>query len=117
MNLFNYQGLQIYYNKSLKRVSMNKDNEFMSLTLSTFKLFLTLAKTDVDVNRIKVTQNGSDIEILSLYGNFMLTMVLWKNRSTICISKQIMDILIRNKDSIELRINEEKKNVYSGIKS
>ena len=54
---------------------MNKDGEFMSLTLSTFKLFLTLAKTDSDVNRIKVTQNGSDIEILTLYGNIMLTMV------------------------------------------
>ena len=96
---------------------MNKDNEFMSLTLSTFKLFLTLAKTDSDVNRIKVTQNGSDIEILTLYGNFMLTMLSWKYHSTICISKQIMDIRIRNNDSIELRINETKKNVYSGIKS
>ena len=88
---------------------MNKDCEFMSLTLSTFKLFLTLAKTDSDVNRIKVTQNGSDIEILTLYGNFMLTMLSWKYHSTICISKQIMVILIQNNDSIELRINEEKK--------
>ena len=88
---------------------MNKDGEFMSLTLSTFKLFLTLAKTDSDVNRIKVTQNGSDIEILTLYGNIMLTMVSCKYHSTICISKQIMDILIQNNDSIELRINEEKK--------
>ena len=90
---------------------MNKDGEFMSLTLSTFKLFLTLAKTDSDVNRIKVTQNGSDIEILTLYGNIMLTMLSWKYHSTICISKQIMDILIQNSDSIELRINEEKKKI------
>ena len=109
MNLFNYQGLQIYYNNSLKRVSINKDGEFMSLTLSTFKLFLTLTKTDSDVNRIKATQNGSDIEILTLYGNFMLTMLSLKHHSTICIPKQIMDVLIRNNDSIELRINEAKK--------
>ena len=88
---------------------MNKDNEFMSLTLSTFKLFLTLTKTDSDVNRIKATQNGSDIEILTLYGNFMLTMLSLKHHSTICIPKQIMDVLIRNNDSIELRINEAKK--------
>ena len=109
MNLFNYQGLQIYYNNSLKRVTINKDGEFMSLTLSTFKLFLTLAQTHSDVNRIKATQNGSDIEILTLYGNFMLTMLSLKQHSTICIPKQIMDVLIRNNDSIELRINEAKK--------
>ena len=88
---------------------MNKDGEFMSLTLSTFKLFLTLAKTDSNVNRIKVTQKGSDIEILTLYGNFMLTLLSWKYHSTISISKQIMNRLIQNEDSIELRINEEKK--------
>ena len=52
-----------YYNNSLKRVSINKDDEFMSLTLSTFKLFLTLTRTDSDVNRIKATQNGVTILI------------------------------------------------------
>ena len=109
MNLFNYQGLQIYYNNSLKRVSINKDGEFMSLTLSIFKLFLTLAKTDSDVNRIKATQNGSDIEILTLYGNFMLTMLSFKQHSSIFIPIHILDVLIRNNDSIELRINEAKK--------
>merc|ERR1711888_235926 len=100
MNLFNYQGLQIYYSNSLKRVHIHKDGEFMSLTL---------CKTDSDVNRIKATQNGSDIEILTLYGNFMLTMLSLKHHSTIYIPKQIMDVLIRNNDSIELRINEAKK--------
>ena len=109
MNLFKYQNLQLHYNNILKRISVNKDDEFMSLTLSTFKLFLTLAKDDSDVNRIQVTQNGSDIEILKLYGNFMLTMQSWKYHSTITISKPIIDKLIENEDSIELRINEEKK--------
>ena len=39
----------------------------------------------------------------------MLTMLSLKHHSTICIPKQIMDVLIRNNDSIELRINEAKK--------
>ena len=46
----------------------------MSLTLSTFFLSLTLAKVDSDVNRIQVSRKGSDIEILKLYGSFLLSM-------------------------------------------
>ena len=109
MNLFNYQGVQIYYNNSLKRVSINKDGEFMSLTLSTFKLFLTLAKIDSDVDRIRVTQEGSEIDILKLYGNFMLTAHSRNYNSTITISKKIIDRLIINEDLIELQINDQKK--------
>ena len=106
MNLFNYQGLQIYYNNILKRVSFNKDDEFISFTISTLKIFFILAKNNSDINSIQVNQNASDIKILKLYGNFMLTMTSCKYHSTIGISKIIIDKLVENEQSIDTRISE-----------
>ena len=116
MNIFQYQNLQIIYNNSLKRIAIAKDEEYLSLTLAKFKLFLTLAKIDSDVNRIRVTQEGSEIDILNLYGNFMLTAHSWNYNSTITISKKIIDRLIINEDLIELQINDQKK-LFIGKKS
>ena len=81
MNIYRADDTRFDFNKHLNRVNLTKGNEWISLSLTSFDIFLNLIQNDSIVEKVIIRQNGGDIEVLSLMKNYLVTLVC-KNFTT-----------------------------------
>lgn len=98
MNVYRKDNIRFDYNKYLDQISLTKGKEWISLSLTSFEIFLNIIKNSSDYEKIGIRQNGGDIELLCLMKNYIVTFTC-KSFST--------DIIFSETDGNEIRENIE----------
>ena len=73
MNVYRSSFLTIDYCKTRKRFSFSTtNNEWMSLTVNSFKIFLAMIDNSYDYQNVQIKQSGSEIQIVKLFKNMVI---------------------------------------------
>ena len=108
MSLFRINDIRINYNVQFKRISLVSGDDFISLTMRSFEIFMSMVKVKSSYDKIKLTQSTSELEILQLCGNFILHFQSSKNLLSKVIikeyeAKQILDAQLKITEAIKKR--------------
>ena len=87
MALFKVNNLKLNYNPSFNRISITSGDEFISITLRSFELFMLMIKTPTAYDRIITAQSGSELEIIQLCNNFVFRFQSSRNLTNYLIIK------------------------------
>ena len=109
MNIYKKDGISIDFSVRLNRFSVSQNTEWISLSPTTFHLLLCLLQTDSNYERVKTLQKGSEVEILKLYENYLVTFTSRTINSSITLKKNILESISTNYDRNIIK----KFNVYS----
>ena len=96
------------YNVQFKRISLTSGDDFISLSMRSFEIFMSMVKVKSLYDKIKLTQSTSELEILQLCGNFILHFQSSKNLLSKVIikeyeAKQILDAQLKITEAIKKR--------------
>ena len=108
MSLFRINDIRVNYNVQFKRISLTSGDDFISLTMRSFEIFMSMVKVKSSYDKIKLTQSTSELEILQLCGNFILHFQSSKNLLSKVIikeyeAKQILDAQLKITEAIKKR--------------
>ena len=108
MSLFRINDIRLNYNVQFKRISLTSGDDFISLTMRSFEIFMSMVKVKSSYDKIKLTQSTSELEILQLCGNFILHFQSSKNLLSKVIikeyeAKQILDAQLKITEAIKKR--------------
>ena len=108
MSLFRINDIRLNYNVQFKRISLVSGDDFISLTMRSFEIFMSMVKVKSSYDKIKLTQSTSELEILQLCGNFILHFQSSKNLLSKVIikeyeAKQILDAQLKITEAIKKR--------------
>ena len=108
MSLFRINDIRLNYNVQFKRISLVSGDGFISLTMRSFEIFMSMVKVKSSYDKIKLTQSTSELEILQLCGNFILHFQSSKNLLSKVIikeyeAKQILDAQLKITEAIKKR--------------
>ena len=108
MSLFRINDIRLKYNVQFKRISLVSGDDFISLTMRSFEIFMSMVKVKSSYDKIKLTQSTSELEILQLCGNFILHFQSSKNLLSKVIikeyeAKQILDAQLKITEAIKKR--------------
>ena len=97
----------------MKRLSICKTDEWVSISVSAFNLWMVLIEGDDDYNEISIKQNNSYIEIKKLMQNFVISFIGKSVSSYVVISEYEAKRLLLKSDDIKHRINslDNKENI------
>ena len=117
MSLFRINDIHVNYNVHFNRISLASGDDFISLSMRSFEIFMSMVKDKSPYDKIKLTQCTSELEIIQLCGNFILHFRSSRNLlSKIIIkeyeAKQILDAQLKITEAIKKR-NEVTKTVSS----
>lgn len=108
MNVLSTENVKVDYSIQLDRFSIIRNNEWLSIGISAFEVLNTLAFSTNDFERIVVQQSGSEIEIIKLLGNFLLTFRSRTLTSNVVLSSSVMKTLSDNHTRIMNMVRVEK---------
>ena len=108
MSLFRINDIHVNYNVHFNRISLASGDDFISLTMRSFEIFMSMVKVKSSYDKIKLTQSTSELEILQLCGNFILHFQSSKNLLSKVIikeyeAKQILDAQLKITEAIKKR--------------
>ena len=108
MSLFRINEIRLNYNVQFKRISLTSGDDFISLSMRSFEIFMSMVKVESSYDKIKLTQPTSELEILQLCGNFILHFQSSKNLLSKVIikeyeAKQILDAQLKITEAIKKR--------------
>ena len=108
MSLFRINDIRLNYNVQFKRISLVSGDDFISLSMRSFEIFMSMVKVKSSYDKIKLTQSTSELEILQLCGNFILHFQSSKNLLSKVIikeyeAKQILDAQLKITEAIKKR--------------
>ena len=106
MNIFKKDGVRIDFSSRLNRFSISQNTEWISLSPTTFHLLLCLLQTDSNYERVRIQQNGSEVEILKLNENYLLTFSSRSINSSINLKKSILESISTNYDRNTIKKNK-----------
>ena len=118
MNIFRSENFNFDYNKFMNRLTITKGNEWISLSITSFNIFLNIVENSSSYERVIIRQNGSDVEVTCLMKNYNLTLTC-KNFTTFLNFSELEGNLIRENIKIikenlhklkSIAIDGEKKN-------
>ena len=113
MNLLAKEDIKIDFSARLNRFSISKKDEWISISPCTFKMLVSLIDVDSDYERIKIFQNGSEVEIVKLYCNYVLSFNCKSIRTSIVLPSMIMEYISQNFKSINEKVLNYKSNLPS----
>ena len=108
MSLFRINDIHVNYNVHFNRISLASGDDFISLSMRSFEIFMLMVKNKSPYDKIKLTQCTSELEIIQLCGNFILHFRSTRNLlSKIIIkeyeAKQILDAQLKITEAIKKR--------------
>ena len=113
MNVFSKEDVKIDFSARLNRFSISKKDEWISISPCAFKMMVALTDVGSDYERINVHQNGSEVEILKLYSNYVLTFNCKSIRSSIVLPSTIIQSISQNYKNINDKLLNYKSNLTS----
>ena len=108
MNLFRNNEVKIDYNTQMKRFSLAKNEEWVSITHTSFHVMLVMMDVKTDYDQIVINQNCSQLEIIKIFKNFMLEFKCKNFTSVIVISDSTMHAIYNVRDDIWKTVNSMK---------
>ena len=112
MSLFKNEEIKIDYNAQMKRFSILKNEEWISITHTSFRVMMVMMDAKSDFDRVVVNQQSSHLEIIQILKNFMLEFKCKNFTSIIVISNTTMRAIYNVHNDI-LKVVNSKNNVYS----
>ena len=112
MSLFKNEEIKIDYNAHMKRFSILKNEEWISITHTTFRVMMIMMDTMNDFDRVVVNQQSSHLEIIQILKNFMLEFKCKNFTSIVVISNTTMRAIYNVHNDI-LKIVNSKNKMYS----
>ena len=112
MSLFKNEEIKIDYNAHMKRFSILKNEEWISITHTTFRVMMIMMDTMNDFDRVVVNQQSSHLEIIQILKNFMLEFKCKNFTSIVTISNITMRAIYNVHNDI-LKIVNSKNKMYS----
>ena len=109
MNLFRKDDFKIDYNHHMKRISMARGEEWISLTQTSFHVMMAMMDVKTDFDKVVVNQQASKIEIVKIAENFMLEFTCKNFTSIIVICMKTMDAIYKMRHDIFTAISHDKK--------
>ena len=100
MNVYTRDNVRVDFSYRLNRFSITKENEFLSLSPSSFQLLVTISRLDTEYEQITVRQHGSKIEIIKLLNNFLITFMSKTITSSVSLPGHIMESISTNYENI-----------------
>ena len=79
MALYNRAGVKITYNQHFDRLAITVGDEFVSVSISIFKMWMKLCELDTEYEKFSMEQNGGKVEVLKMCGNISLKFISCKN--------------------------------------
>ena len=73
MALFDFNGIKINYSSIMKRLSISKDTEWISLSTTSFNCWMAVIGGNEPYSEITIKQNNSTVNIIKLMNNFVLS--------------------------------------------
>ena len=117
MNIFKKDGVRIDFSSRLNRFSISQNTEWISLSPTTFHLLLCLLQTDSNYERVRIQQNGSEVEILKLNENYLLTFSSRSINSSISLKKSILESISTNYDRNTIKKIKDYPHITSPIQA
>ena len=100
MNVLTTEGLKIDYSVHLDRFSIIVNNEWISISKTAFELLNAISFSKNEFERVVIQQSGSEIEIIKLLENYLLTFRSKTLTTNQVLTKTVMEILNENHDRI-----------------
>ena len=117
MNIFKKDGVRIDFSSRLNRFSISQNTEWISLSPTTFHLLLCLLQSDSNYEKVRVQQNGSEVEILKLNENYLLTFTSRSINSSINLKKSILESISTNYDRNSIKKMKDYSHITSPIQA
>ena len=108
MNVLSTESVKVDYSVQLDRFSIIRDNEWLSVGTTAFQLLNTLATSNHEFERVVVQQSGSEIEIIKLLGNYLLTFRSKTLTSSVVLTSNVMKTLCENHTRIMTMVRVER---------
>ena len=100
MNVLTKDNVRVDFSYRLNRFSITKENEFLSLSPSSFQLLVTISRLETEYEQISVRQHGSKIEIIKLLNNFLITFMSKTITSSVSLPGYIVESISTNYENI-----------------
>ena len=110
MSVYNAHGIRIDYNPNLRRFSILKGRDWVSISPTVLNLLFTLNEINSPYERVTVHQHGSQIEIVKLATNFLIIFVARNISGSLMMESNVIQELNVQKTSIMNRVKSENPN-------
>ena len=97
MNVLITEGIKIDYSVHLDRFSISANNEWISVSTTGFELLNAVSFSKNEFERFVIQQSGSEIEIIKLLENYLLTFRSKTLTTTQVLTRTVMKILNENR--------------------
>ena len=104
MNIFRHAELSIDFNDKLQRVSLQSDIGWVSLTLSSFRLLISLLKFGSKYEKVSIDQICSSVSFTGINGEYIVEFKSKSHIGLIIIGKHIVGRLINQSEIVFSRI-------------
>ena len=117
MNVLTTEGLKIDYSAHLDRLSIIVNNEWISVSITAFELLHVVSFSKQEFERIVIQQSGSELEILKLLENYLLTFRSKTLTTCQVLTSSVMKILNEHHDRIinAVRVESKRRTVNRNI--
>ena len=100
MVLFQFEDLKLNWSVHMRRYSLSKNDQWVSLSPSSLKVFISLIGNNVNYNKVVITQTNSEIAIIQLMGNYLIQYSGKNICSSIIINESMSKKILENSDRI-----------------
>ena len=96
MNLLSKEDVKVDYSVHLDRFSIIRNDEWLSISTTSFEVLHTLASTQFDFERVIIQQQGSEVEIIKLLSNYILTFKSKTVTTSLILTSNVMNTIKEN---------------------
>ena len=117
MNVYKNGSLRMDYNSFMNRISIINNNDWVSVSPSVFSIFCSLLDSKSTYDRVTIAENLGNLEIVHLFGNFILSYATKNFVSSVIIKENEVLNIKENIDTINTTIDEMRKMKSQYIKN
>ena len=117
MNLLKTEDIKLDYSSHLDRISITRNEEWISISVTCFEMLHLLSNTTCDYERIVIQQQGSEVEIIKLLSNFILTFKGKNLTTSLVLTSNVITTIKENFRQLLNIIRTERSRRPSAMKS
>lgn len=107
MNLLKFESFKIDYNSYIDRINVSKDNDWIGISPLVFSVWMTMLEVNSQFEKIIIKQDGSQIEIIKLLNNSLLTLTSKAFVTSVAVTDKEYEKIRSNIDIIKEKISKK----------
>ena len=109
MASFEIEDFKISFSRHMRRFTLTRSDQWLSLSLTSMKILLSLLENDSNHNRVTISQGNSEVLIENILQNYLIRFTGRNITSTIIINGNITKKMLENGGKIIQLSNDKSK--------